>query len=169
MQLVRSGDGPIFRCNQPEWLQALLLRGKLIRTSKTRIGAEDEASIRFADLLREAALMGRLRATFTHIPHEVGGGAKNAVLRYSLAIAMGLVTGSTDYVFVWKAGGCWIEFKRPTVKKFGAIPRKQGGALTDKQKLFRQWCEHLEVPHHVATSAEEGLAILRSYGVLDDA
>jgi hypothetical protein len=167
VQIVRSGDGPAFRCNQPEWLQQLLLRAKLIRTHKTRIGPEDESSIRFADLLREAALMGRLRATFTHIPHEVGGGTVNARLRYSLAIAMGLITGSADFVFVWKGGGCWIELKRPTIARSNMGPRKQGGTLTPKQKLFKRWCEHLDVPHHVVTSAEEGLKVLVGYGVLD--
>jgi hypothetical protein len=167
MHLVRSGDGPVFRCNQPEWLQNLLLRGKLLRTSKTRMGAEDESCIRFADMLREAALTGRLRATFTHIPHEVGGGAKNAVLRYSFAIAMGLVTGSGDFVFVWKGGGCWIEFKRPTVASSVFGPRKQGGSLTPKQKLFQQWCASLDVPYVVVTSANQGLKILEDFGVLD--
>lgn len=164
VQLVRSGNGPIFRSNQPEWLQTLLLRGALVAKL---IGEEDQISINFADRLREAALMGRLRATFTHIPHEVGGGTKNAVLRYSLAIALGLVTGSGDYVFVWKGGGCWMEVKRPTRSRAEFGKRKQGGGLTPKQKLFQQWCGHLDVPHHVITTAEQGLSILSQYGVLD--
>lgn len=167
VRLVRSGDGPIFRCNQPQWLQDLLLRARLIRTPKTKLGREDEVCIRFADGLREAALCGRLRATWTHIPHEVGGAAKNAKLYYSLAVALGLIKGSGDYVFVWKGGGCWMEFKAPAIQRTAAEPRKQGGALSPAQKLFRQWCELHEVPHHIVTSAEDGFALLVGYGVLD--
>jgi hypothetical protein len=165
-RLVRNGDGPVFTSTAPEWLEALLLRGKLIARL---IGAEDRECILFADRLREAALNGRLRATFTHIPHEVGGGTKNAALRYSLAAALGFVAGSTDYVFVWKGGGCWIEFKRPTVARTAATPRKQGGAMSTKQRLFRSWCERVEVPHHVVTSARDGLDLLAGYGVYDPA
>jgi hypothetical protein len=182
-RLVRNGNGPVFTSTAPEWLERLLLRGALLARI---IGPEDRECILFGDRVREAALNGRLRATFTHIPHEVAGGTKNAALRYSLASAMGMVTGATDYVFLWRPrpyeqpsdhpvrpppvvwfGGCWMEFKRPTVAKTAAAPRRQGGALSDKQKLFRDWCIAQGVPHHVVTSARDGLDILASYGVYD--
>lgn len=162
-RLVRSGNGPIFQSTVP-WLEELLLRGACLAKL---IGAEDEQCILFADRLREAALTGRLRATFTHIPHEVGGGSKNAALRYSLAAALGLVTGSADYVFLWKGGGCWIEMKRPTVAATLTRKRKQGGSLTKKQRLFRDWCDANEVPHCTFTSAKAALEYLHQKGVYD--
>lgn len=164
-KLVRNGNGPIMLSQGPDWLERLLLRTACLAR---KIGAEDEQCIMFSDRLREAALNGRLDATFTHIPHEVGGGSKNAALRYSLAAAMGLVTGSTDFVFLWNGGGCWMEFKRPKLTASDSRPRRDAGRLTDKQKLFGLWCTHLGVPHHVVTSAREGLDILKGYGVYRD-
>jgi hypothetical protein len=165
VKLVRSGDGPIMQSSAPEWLEKLLLRGKCVAH---KIGAEDEQCIMFADRLREAALQGRLKTTFSHLPHEVGGGSKNAALRYSLAKALGLITGSYDFVFVWNGGGGWIEFKRSKLSATEHRARRDAGRLTETQKLFGQWCDLLEVKHAVVTSASEGLAILREWGVYAD-
>lgn len=163
-RLVRSGDGPIFPSTAPEWLEAIMLRGRCLAR---KIGDEDGDCILFADTLRQAALTGKLRATFSHLPHEVGGGTKNAALRYSLAKALGLISGSGDYVFVWKGGGCWIEMKRAKLAATEHRARRDAGRLSATQKGFRDWCAMLDVPYHVATSAREGLAILVGYGVLD--
>lgn len=157
-RLVRAGDGPVFQSTAPEWLEDLLLRGPL---GRVRLHDEDRHCIDFADRLREAALLGRLRATFTHIPHEVGGGTKNAGLRYALAKALGLVTGSADYVFVWEGGGGWIEFKRP------GAPGKPVGRLTVSQRDFGRWCDSQKVNWRVAHTADEGFAILSEWGVFD--
>lgn len=158
MRLVRNGNGPVYQSNAPEWLEELLLRGPL---SRVRLTDEDRICIEFADRLREAALMGRLRCTFTHIPHEVGGGTKNAALRYAIAKALGLVTGSADYVFVWKDGGGWIEFKRP------ATPDAAAGRLTKPQRHFREWCDRHQANWRLAQSANEGFAILKEWGVYE--
>jgi hypothetical protein len=158
LRLVRDGNGPAFQSAAPEWLERLLLRGRL---GPVRLTDEDRICIEFADRLREAALMGRLRATFTHIPHEVGGGTKNAGLRYTLAKALGLITGSADYVFVWSGGGGWIEFKRP------ASPGTPAGRLSTPQRLFGDWCQRENVNWRVAYSAAEGFEILREWGVFE--
>jgi hypothetical protein len=99
-------------------------------------------------------------------------------LRYSLAVALGLVAGSTDYVFLWQAqqkdgygqyfGGCWMEFKRGKLSATEHRARRSAGQLSDKQKLFRQWCELVGVPHHVVNTAREGLDLLKGYGVYQD-
>jgi hypothetical protein len=178
-RFVRSGEGPIFPSTAPEWLERLLLRG---RNAARKIGREDAACIAFADRCREWSLTGKLRATWTHIPHEVGGGgftksdgkggrvrigAVNAQLRYSLAKAMGLITGSADYVFVWKGGGGWMEFKAPSETATAHRPKRRGGTLTEEQKLFRDWCQSLGVEHRVVTSFAEAAAVLREWGVLE--
>lgn len=136
------------------WLEKLLDKGPLAAHAKR--GPEDNICIAFADGLRADALAGRLTATFTHVPHEVGGGAKNAGLRYCLAKWLGLIPGSTDYVFVWADGGGWLEAKTDE------------GELTEKQKWFRQWCAAQGVRHGVFRTADEGRAILRQWGVLTD-
>jgi hypothetical protein len=146
----------MFQSKAPEWMEELLLRGAL---GRVRLTDEDKHCIEFGDRLREAALMGRLSATFTHIPHEVGGGTKNAALRYTLAKALGLVTGSADYVFVWDGGGGWIEFKRP------ASPGKPAGRLTKTQRQFGEWCQQQQVNWRVAHTANEGFEILTEWGV----
>lgn len=165
-RLVRSGTGPIFRAAStiPDAVVDLLLRGPLLARI---IGPEDEQSIRFADRLRELSLMGKLRAVWTHIPHEVGGGSKNAALRYSLAKALGLITGSADYVFVWADGGGWLEMKRAKAPKTLTRAARSAGALTKQQKGFAEWCALTGTRHRVIHSAEEGFAALREWGVLD--
>jgi hypothetical protein len=157
-RLVRNGNGPTFQSTAPEWMEQLLLRERL---GPVRLTDEDRHCIAFGDRLREAALLGRLRATFTHIPHEVGGGTTNAGLRYSLAKALGLITGSADYVFVWSGGGGWIEFKRP------AAPGKPAGRLSVPQRQFGEWCQRQNVNWRVAHTANEGFDILREWGVID--
>lgn len=119
-----------------------------------KTGPEDQLAIEVANFLRAATLERRLLCTWTHIPHEVGGGAKMARVRYSLAKAMGLITGSGDYVFVGQCGGGWIELKSKT------------GSLTPQQKDFREWCSGTGVNHAVCRSLEEVVHHLKSWELL---
>ena len=95
-------------------------------------GQEDELAIAVATMLRVASLEGRLKATWTCIPHEVGAVPQKSAefkkrqTRYAKAKAMGLITGSTDYVFVWPGGGGWIELK------------SQHGSLSSAQRTVPQ-------------------------------
>ncbi len=155
--LVRSGDGCIHEVRAPSWIARLLTRLPL---GRMKLGPEDQASIEFGDKLRQWSMEGRLKGTWTKIPHEVGavsakrGGFRTAQARYAKQIAMGLVTGSADYVFVWDGGGGWIEMK------------SKSGSLTDQQRLFRQWAESQSVKGEMVRSADAGEAILRGWGVL---
>lgn len=131
-----------------------LLRLMEVRPFKGRTGPEDRLAIEVANSLRAWSIEGKLLATWTHIPHEVGGGGITAKVRMALAKAMGLIKGSGDYVFVWAAGGGWIELKTDT------------GSLNPLQKDFRDWCAAREVRWARARSVEEFTATLVEWGAL---
>lgn len=132
----------------------VLLRLMDYRHFKGRAGPEDRLAQEVATMLRVATIEGRLKATWTHVPHEVGGGGKLAAIRMALAKAMGLIKGSADYVFVSENGGGWIEIKVP------------GNYLTPEQRDFSEWCGGLAVHHAVCRSLEEVEETLRGWGLL---
>ena len=142
----------------PVHLIRLMGHASLSRTFK--LGPEDREAYAFANDLRAAVLEGRLRAVWLHPANELGGqtimrGSKRiASPLAALARALGLITGASDYLFLWGAGSAAIEFKSAT------------GRMTLAQTDFKQWCADQGVPHFVARSAAEGLAILRELGVL---
>lgn len=126
-----------------------------------RVGPEDAECLVFATELRAAALEGRLRAVFTHPANELAGmvrkgpGGKVVVpAQVALARALGLITGTSDYLFLMEAGSLAIEFKSKT------------GSMTPGQKDFRDWCLAMGVPHHTVRSAAAGLQILRDVEAL---
>jgi hypothetical protein len=121
-----------------------------------RTGAEDRLAIEVATELRVATLEGRLRATWTHVPHEVGGKGKGAMIRMALAKAMGLIKGSGDFVFVWPEGGGWIELK------------VQAGRLSAHQSLFRDWCKGTGSRHAVCKTPQEVIDKLTEWGALTE-
>ncbi|GGN49497.1 hypothetical protein GCM10011349_20170 [Novosphingobium indicum] len=143
----------------PAFLVRLMQYRGLSRS--VRIGPEDSECLAFATELRAAALEGRLRAVFTHPANELAGmvrkgpGGKVIVpAQVALARALGLITGTADYLFMMCDSSLAIEFK------------SKNGSMTEGQKDFRDWCEAMGVPHHVVRSAEGGLQILRDAGVL---
>lgn len=137
-------------------LFSVLLRLMEVKHFRGRTGPEDRIAIEVGNMLRAATLEAKLSAVWTHIPHEVGGGNHLSSIRYALAKAMGLITGSADYVFVWPEGGGWIELKSKT------------GSLSPAQRDFKQWCSTTGVKHAVCRSCEEVEETLRTWGVLND-
>lgn len=135
---------------------AAMLRLMGFKNFKGRTGEEDRLSIEVAIWLRAMTLTGRLRATWTHIPHEVAARGKFANIHMAKARALGLIKGSSDFVFVWPDGGGWIELKTPT------------GSLSPEQRDFRDWCEAKGCHHAVCRSLEEVQQKLFSWGVLTD-
>jgi hypothetical protein len=133
---------------------ATLLRLMDYRHFKGRTGPEDKLAIEVASMLRAATVEGKLRATWTHVPHEVGGKGKLAAIRMALAKAMGLIKGSADYVFVAENGGGWIEIKVP------------GNYPTPIQRDFGEWCRINNVRHAICRSTQEVEDTLRSWGLL---
>lgn len=133
---------------------ATILRLMEYRTFRGRIGGEDRMSVDVAIMLRVATIEGRLRATWTHIPHEAAGRGKFAAIYMAKAKAMGLIKGSADFVFVWQGGGGWIELKSET------------GSLTKEQREFRDWVIATGGNHAVCRSKQEVEAKLIEWGAL---
>lgn len=125
-----------------------------------RAGPEEILAMEVADWLRAETLEGRLRATWTCIPHEVGyisqksAGSALAMMRYAKAKAMGFIPGSTDYVFVWEGGGGWLELK------------SSAGSLSPEQKDFRDWAVAMRCGHAVCRSLDDVRQKLFEWGVL---
>ena len=123
-----------------------------------RLGPEDSIAYGFAQDLRVATLAGRLRAVWTHPANELCGLPKGTprrfLVRAAMARALGLITGTSDFLFLWSSGAMAIEFK------------SADGRLTPNQRDFRDWCNATGVPFHVVRSAGDGLALLRDAGVL---
>lgn len=142
----------------PPFLVRLMAHRALARTFK--LGEEDREAYRFANEIRGLTLEGRLRAVFTHPANELGGQVRVSNGRrivppiVALAKALGLITGSSDYLFLWATGSAAIEFKSAT------------GSLSPAQRDFRDWCVMHCVPFHVARNAAQALDILRGHGVL---
>lgn len=119
-----------------------------------RLGDEDRLSIDVATMLRVATLEGRLKAAWTHIPHEAAGKGRFAAIYMAKAKALGLIKGSTDFVFVGTSGGGWIELKTPT------------GSMSPAQRDFREWCRIAAVNHAVCKSVDDVVDYLISWGLL---
>lgn len=123
-------------------------------------GPEDDLALLVGSALRGWVLEGRLHATFTCVPHEVGAVSKTspafrtAQARYAKNVAAGLIAGSGDYVFVGEGRGGWIELKALR------------GSLSDDQKDFRTWSEHVGAPYVVCRSLDQVEATLRGWGML---
>lgn len=123
-------------------------------------GPEDDLALVVGSALRGWVLEGRLHATFTCVPHEVGAVSKKsaafrtAQARYAKNIAQGLIAGSGDYVFVGNGAAGWIELKSAT------------GSLSPDQKDFRDWCEHVGAHYAVCRTLTAVEAALRDWGML---
>ncbi|CAB5162434.1 hypothetical protein UFOVP152_28 [uncultured Caudovirales phage] len=139
----------------PAYLLRLMHYVKLTRVT---LGPEDLTCMAFVTELRAATLGGRLRAVWTHPANELAGlsprSPRPMLVRAAIARALGLITGSSDYLFLWEGGSLAMEFK------------SDKGSLTDGQRDFRSWCADMGVPFHVVRSASAGLQILRDAGVL---
>lgn len=119
-----------------------------------KLGPEDRICIEFANRLRAWTIEGKLRAVWTHLGNEVAGGTKNAMIRYAIARALGLISGSADYLFLWDGGCAAIEAK--------ALK----GTQQPNQLDFQAWCQARNVPYFLIRSADEGEAILKQLGAL---
>ncbi|HWU01654.1 MAG TPA: hypothetical protein VN222_02845 [Novosphingobium sp.] len=149
----------MFRC--PPFLTRLMDHRALSTPAQLRLGPEDKEAYAFANELRALTLEGRLAAVWTHPANELAGMVRKAANgkvvvppQIAVARALGLITGTSDFLFMWHDGACAIEFKSKT------------GTMTSGQRDFRDWCAMARVPFHLVRSVEAGLSVLRHAGVL---
>ncbi len=122
-----------------------------------KIKPEERLAIDFATALRAFTIEGKLRCVWTHPANEIAGHqGRLAQMRYALAKAMGLIPGTADYLFLWKDGAGVLEAK---VGKNGQQPN---------QIDYEAWCMEMGVPYRIFTTVDEGVAILREWGVLQE-
>lgn len=123
-------------------------------------GPEDDLALVVGSALRGWTLEGRLHATWTNVPHEVGAVSKKspafraAQARYAKNIAQGLIAGSGDYVFIGDGPAGWIELKSST------------GSLSPDQRDFRDWCGLVGARYEVCRTIDAVEATLRGWGML---
>ncbi|NBC37345.1 hypothetical protein GTZ99_12370 [Novosphingobium sp. FSY-8] len=130
-------------------------------SDRIKTGPEDCECLAFVTELRVATLEGRLRAVWTHPANELAGmvrksprGGVAVPPQVALARALGLITGTSDYLFLWDSGALAMEFKAGSNR------------LTDGQSDFSEWCALMGVPFHLVRSAAAGLEVLRNAGRL---
>lgn len=123
-------------------------------SANLKLGHEDKICIDFANRLRTWTLQRQLMAVWSHIPNELAGGTNNAKIRYAIAKALGMITGTADYLFLWSDGAAALEVKA------------KRGVQTEEQRHFQVWCGMMGVPYFVVYSADEGESTLRNLGIL---
>jgi len=143
----------------PAFLVRLMAYSRL--SSTLRRGPEDNEALAFASDLRELTLKGRLLAVWTHPANELAGATfKNGKVRVSplvaLARALGLITGTPDYLFLYRDGAIAIEMK------------SSSGSLSERQRDFRDWCELVGVPFHVCRSRTAAIEVLEQTGLITE-
>lgn len=129
-------------------LVKLLSREKL--SMKFRIEPEQRLSIEVADWLRGMSLTGQLKAVFFHVPNE----SKRHIITAMILKAMGMLSGVSDFIFLWNDGSGVIELK---VGK---------GKETENQLLFFDWCDSLGVYRATCRSLEDVQRTLKTWGLV---
>lgn len=131
-----------------EWLYKLLYVGRY----GYNLSAEAREQYRFVCFCRSMSIQRQLKAVWHSVPNEISGNTR-PIFGKKLA-ALGKIAGAPDLVFMWDTGSLGMEFKSDT------------GSLEDSQKLFKQWCESLNVPYCLVRSCEEGIETLQKFNLL---
>lgn len=129
------------------WLLSLMRCPFLPRN--TRLGPEDRECLRFANIMRQMTIEGTYQGVWLHIPNE----GKRHRITGAISRALGLIPGAADYLFVNDVGAAFLEFK------------SDKGRQNDNQRAFQVWCDAAGVRYEVVRSADEGLSMLRQWGM----
>lgn len=112
----------------------------------------------------------RLKKTvlFWSTPNE-----RNPVHNMAGLMAMGLLKGVSDLIFVWNDGilkNLYIEVKRPTIFKMGKHGKKiisqRGGIQSDSQEKFEARVEALDCPYHIVDNLQDFIKLMKEYGLV---
>lgn len=109
---------------------------------------EDKLQIAIVDLLKFKALPSTI---YYHVPNGIPCSARVGA-RFK---AMGMVAGVPDLCVIIAGGQAgFIEIKAPK------------GGLSLEQRLFRDRCLQLSIPHHIVRSLGEAERVLWAMGAL---
>lgn len=132
-----------------------LMNWKPFKTKKPK--PEQIICTEFANQVRMLTLDDKLDGIWTHVPNEIGWSPnRTAQMLYALAKSMGMIVGTSDYIFLKSNGSLALEAKSKTGKQHPG------------QKDFQQWCEDNDIPYRVFRSSDEGIAILKEYGFIKE-
>ena len=149
--------------SSPEYAITMLMsRPNLPRNIKLQPEAKE--CIRFADKMRGHVSYGRYNGVWVHLPNE----SKRGIIMNLLLLAMGMIRGAADYLFLWRGGNCAIELKTPERHGWrrGKWAKIKKTAQSEYQGYFQKWCEFCGVPYYVCYTAEEAEKILINLGAL---
>jgi hypothetical protein len=127
-----------------------IAQGRRVRPRKAEVPRSKELALHmaFAFLLRR---FGRPDWRWSHFP----SGELRVIKTASKLRAMGLARGWPDFVLIDPSGRLHaLELKR------------QGEDLTDDQEASQAWCADHAVPHAVARTSDQAIAILDAWGAL---
>ncbi len=102
--------------------------------------------------LIQATLEGRCPYVWFHVANE--GTSKNGHIKGARLRAQGKWAGVYDYIFIAEDRSFALELK---VTK---------GRLSEPQKIFKQWCTQLHIPHAEAYSLQEAIDILNEHMIV---
>ena len=125
------------------------------RRLNLRLKGETLLCYEITNMLRAATLDGTLRAVWTHPANE----GRRTPLQGAILKAVGLISGTPDYLFVWPNGGGLIEIKPPPFRP---------SDLNDNQKSYQQWCIERGANHAVCTTPDEVWRVLVRWGAASD-
>jgi len=132
-----------------------LMDWKPFKRRSTKGHPEQDICIEFANRLRALELDGKTRCVWTHVPNEIGWNRnKVAQTIYAAAKAMGMIVGTSDYLFLSADGSLALEAK------------SKEGSQHNGQKDFEAWCKEKGVPYALFRSADEGIELLRKHGMI---
>jgi len=126
------------------------VQGRRQKPEAPPIATEFRLACAVADTLRRCA---RKDWQWTAFP----AGEHREVITGERLKRMGLKPGWPDYIFISPGGVAhFLELKR----------KARGSNLTDAQAKFRDWCLAQSVPHAVARTYDEAIAIVTEWDVM---